>query len=135
MTTDKIEDAIASAAIAQGLKASAEAMRQAAIDLAGSTMTPDQLISVPGKGTLAPRDYINSLRNLIPTAFSPATDKPASDERQTGETLTAFMRRQIESGRKQARMPDDWHQVRSRYAAGSTTAAHMDERQRAAQAK
>jgi hypothetical protein len=113
--TDQIEDAIASAALKQGLKASAAAMRQVAVDLAGSTMTADHLISVPGKGSISPRDYVNSLRNLMPTAFTPITDKPAtSDERRSGETLTSFMKRTIEASRKQHRLPDDWQQVRSR---------------------
>jgi hypothetical protein len=54
LMTDQIEDAIASAALKQGLKASAAAMKQAAIDLAGSTMTADQLISVRGTPVTSP---------------------------------------------------------------------------------
>jgi hypothetical protein len=128
LMTDQIEDVIASAALKQGLKASAAAMKQAAIDLAGSTMTADQLISVPGKGSISPRDYVNSLRNLMPEGFTPVTDKPAtSDERRSGETLTDFMRRQVEATRKKAPLPDDFEQIRNRYAVGSLTRTMMDQ--------
>ena len=123
--TDQIEDVIASAALKQGLKASAAAMKQAAIDLAGSTMTADQLISVPGKGSISPRDYVNSLRNLMPEGFTPVTDRPAtSDERRSGETLTDFMRRQVAAGRKRS-FPDGWEQLRAR--ATGLTKLCMDE--------
>lgn len=127
--TDPIEDLIASEAVRQGLKMNADAMRTAAMDLAGSAMTKDKLIHMPGKGSISPRDYVNSLRDLMPTAFTTVvTDKTtAPDERRTGETLTAYMRRQIGTGRKQIPLPDDFDQVRSRYAASTLTVKMMDE--------
>jgi hypothetical protein len=123
--TNQIEDAIASAALKLDLKASAAVMKQVAVDLAGSTMTADHLISVPGKGSISPRDYVNSLRNLMPEGFAPIADKPAtSDERRPGETMTDHMRRLVAAGRKRS-FPSDWGQIRER--ATGLTRACMDE--------
>lgn len=120
-----IEDLIASEAVRQGLKINAEGMRRAAIDIAGGTLTADRLIAMPGRGSISAADFVRSLRNAMPEGFAPVTDKPAtSDERRSGETLTAFMRRQVEAGRKQLQLPDDWEQVRSRYT--GLTASMMD---------
>ncbi|UPK32145.1 hypothetical protein IVB18_28045 [Bradyrhizobium sp. 186] len=138
--TDDLEGLIVKEANRQGHQPNQDAIRQAGIDLAGAAMTSQGLIHMPGRGSISPADFVRSLRNTMPAAFSPVTDdKPAttSDERRSGETLTAHMRRLIEAGRKQTRMPDDWNSVRQRYGADTTTAAHMHEieRLRAAKAK
>lgn len=135
-----LEDLIVKEARQQGHQPDQRAVMQAGIDLAGAILTAEGLIHLPGRGVIAPADFVRSLRSTMPAAFSPVTDdKPAttSNERRSGETRTAHMRRLIEAGRKQPRMPDDWDSVRQRYAAGTTTAAHMQEieRQRAAKAK
>jgi hypothetical protein len=102
----------------QGFQPNADAMRQAAIDLAGSTLTDQGLIAMPGKGAISLKDFVCSLRGLMPTAFgSLSDDKPAGN-------MTTDMRREIGTSRKQP-LPDDWDQVRSRMI--GTTATMMDE--------
>lgn len=126
--TDTLEDLIVKEAQRLGLKPNVEAMRQAAIDLAGSSLTTQNLINLPGKGSISPADFVRSLRSFMPTAFSDLDDKPSpSVEKPVGKTLTQFMREQIDAGRKQAPTPDDWQQVRSKYAAGTLTAKMMDQ--------
>jgi hypothetical protein len=123
--TDHLEDLILTEARRQGIKASEAAVRQAACDLAGSNLIAQGLIAMPGKGTISTADFVRSLRNHMPQAFVPVTDKPATpEERRSGETLTDFMRRQVEAGRKRP-LPDDWDQIRSR--ASGLTARSMDE--------
>jgi hypothetical protein len=124
MMTD-LEDLIMSEAHRQGVKASEAAVRQASTDLAGSTLIAQGLIAMPGKGTISTADFVRSLRNQMPQAFVPVTDKPAtSEERRTGETLTSYMRRQVEAGPKRP-LPEDWDQVRTRVS--GLTARMMDE--------
>jgi hypothetical protein len=123
--SNTIEDLIASEAVRQGVKINVEGMRRAVIDIAGSTLTADRMIAMPGKGSISPADFVRSLRTAMPEGFAPVTDKPASShEQRPGETLTAFMRRQVEAGRRQPQLPDDWDQVRSRYT--GLTASMMD---------
>jgi hypothetical protein len=109
-----IENLVMKEACQLGLRPNADAVRRAGIDLAGSVMTTDGLIAMPGKGSIHPADFVRSLRNAMPESFAAIADKPAtSDERQSGETLTDFMRRQVEAGRKRG-LPADWDQIRSR---------------------
>ncbi len=120
-----IEDLILKEARRQGVMPNADAVRQAGIDLAGAVLTGDGLISLPGRGAISPADFTRSLRRAMPNGFVSIADRPAtSDERRSGETMTDFMRRQVEAGRKQLQLPDDWEQVRSRYI--GLTASMMD---------
>jgi hypothetical protein len=100
-------------------------VRQAGIDLAGSSLTAQGLIAMPGKGTLSTADFVRSLRNTMPQAFVPVIDKPATSEgRRSGETLTSYMRREVESGLKRP-LPEDWDQIRTKVT--GLTARMMDE--------
>jgi hypothetical protein len=123
--TDHLEDLILAEARRQGYRPNAEAMRQAAIDLAGSTLNGQNLITMPGRGSISPADFVRSLRSLMPSAFSKVGEKP-SDDKPAGKTLTEFMREQIEGSRKQIPLPDDFDRVRNRYAVGSLTRTMMD---------
>lgn len=125
-----LESLIVSEARRQGHQPDRHAIMQAAIDLAGATMTNQGLINLPGRGSISPADFVRSLRHTMPAAFTPVSEDKqttATDERRLGETLTAQMRRVVEASRKPARMPDDWQDVRSRYAEDTTTAKHMAE--------
>lgn len=132
--TDHLEDLILTEARRQGYQPNVEAMRKAAVDLCGSSLTGQNLIHMPGKGSISPADFVHSLRNQMPEGFGSLND----DDQTTKATgnLTERMRAEIAANRKQS-MPADWNQVRSRYAAGSVTAEYMDEikRQRAANGK
>ncbi|MEY9427029.1 hypothetical protein ABH975_002344 [Bradyrhizobium ottawaense] len=125
-----LESLIVTEARRQGHQPDQHAVMQAGIDLAGATMTNQGLINMPGRGCISPADFVRSLRNTMPAAFTPVSDdkaKTAADERRSGETLTAHMTRLVEASRKPARMPDDWQDVRGRYADDTTTAKHMAE--------
>lgn len=127
-----LESLIVAEARRQGHQPDQHAVMQAGIDLAGATMTSQGLINMPGRGSISPADFVRSLRNTMPAAFTPVSvsgDRAttATEERRSGETLTAHMRRLVEASRKPARMPDDWQEVRARYAADSETAKHIAE--------
>ncbi|WP_409188487.1 hypothetical protein [Bradyrhizobium sp. RDM4] len=131
-----IESLIMTEAHRQGCQPDQHAVRQAGIDLAGAVLTNQGLINMPGRGSISPADFVRSLRNTMPAAFTPMSDDKATtatDERRSGETLTAHMRRLVEASRKPVRQPGDWQDVRSRYGDGTVTAMHMEERRRAAQ--
>jgi hypothetical protein len=121
-----LESLVVEAARKQGFGATADAVRQATVDLAGAVLTPQGLVMVPGKGALAPADYARALRAAIPTAFRPL-DAARSDDRPANNlNLTEQMRAAVAASRKQA-LPADWDVVRERYPTGSVTRKHMDE--------
>lgn len=125
-----LESLIVTEARRQGHQPNQDAIRQAGIDLAGAAMTSQGLIHLPGRGAISPADFVRALRNTMPAAFTPVTDDTlttTAEERRSGETLTAHMRRLVEANRKPARMPDDWQEVRGRYGDETTTAKHMAE--------
>ncbi|UQR64296.1 hypothetical protein LRP30_02960 [Bradyrhizobium sp. C-145] len=127
--TDNLEDLILLEARRQGYQPNAAAMMRAAIDLAGSFMTTQNLISMPGKGSISPADFVRSLRAQMPDAFGNLVDTSLhTGMRPVEQTLTQSMREEIAAGRKQSLMPDDWRQVRAKYASGTLTAKMMDER-------
>jgi hypothetical protein len=80
----------------QGVKPNADAVRQAGIDLAGSALTEQGLILMPGKGAISPADFVRSLRNRLPEAFGSIDDKPAGKPAK----LTERMRAEIAASRK-----------------------------------
>lgn len=123
-----IESLVMTEAHRQGFQPDQHAVRQAGVDLAGAVLTNQGLINMPGRGCISPADFVRSLRNTMPAAFTPVSDDKqttATDERRSGETLTAHMTRLVEASRKPARMPDDWQQVRARYGDNTTTSKHM----------
>lgn len=61
-----------------------------------------------------------SKRLFVPQGNDQTHDRPVGN-------LTAAMMAEIAASRKPSRMPDDWSDVRGRYAADSTTVAHMIE--------
>lgn len=61
-----------------------------------------------------------SKRLFVTQADDQTDDRPVRN-------VTAAMMAEIAAGRKQTQMPDDWQDVRGRYAADSTTVAHMIE--------
>ncbi|MET4320342.1 hypothetical protein [Bradyrhizobium sp. RT5a] len=124
--TDQLEDLIAAEAVRQGLKASAEAMRAAVIDLAGSRMTEDRLIHIPGRGSISPADFVRDLHGRTPNAFASLTHE-RKVETMTGN-LTERMRQEVAATRRQRELPSDWLAVRSN--ATGITAQHMAERER-----
>lgn len=121
--TDDIESLIVKEAGRQGLKLNEAVVRQAAIDLAGGSLTAQGLIHLPGRGSISPADFTRSLRAQMPEGFSTLDDKPAIEPTAN---LTESMRREVAASRKQL-LPSDWQSVRARYANGTTTAAMMDE--------
>ncbi|MBR0789895.1 hypothetical protein JQ631_12490 [Bradyrhizobium manausense] len=89
MTTDEIEDAVVSAARARGYALNSATMATVAIDLAGSSLSGDQ-ITVPGKGSLSVQDYLRDLHDRAPSGFSrlQQPDKPDSER-----TITEMRRK------------------------------------------
>jgi hypothetical protein len=57
---------------------------------------------------------------------------PADAYQPQRGNLTEQMRAEIAARRQKKAMPEDWNQVRSRFAPDSITAQHMDARHRAA---
>lgn len=82
MTTDAIEDAIVSAARAEGYSINSATMTTVAIDLAGSTLVSD-MIEVPGKGTLSVQDYLYDLHSRAPSGFSRLQQPDRPDAERT----------------------------------------------------
>lgn len=96
--TDHLESLILKEANRQGIQPNADAMRKAAIELAGAALTSDGLIHLPNIGAIAPADYIRSLRSQTPEAFSDLThDAPVKSIGYTG--LTAKYTAEIAASR------------------------------------
>ena len=119
-----IESLIVKEANRQGVMPNETVVRQASIDLAGASLTPQGLINLPGRGAISPADFTRSLRATMPGCFSPLDAEPVA---KPTTTLTERYKSEIEANRRKQSAPDDWHSVRSRYADGSITASHMDE--------
>ncbi|MGY2902944.1 hypothetical protein [Bradyrhizobium sp. URHC0002] len=124
--TDHLETLILSEANRLDIQPNADAMRKAAIDLAGSVMTSDGLISIPGLGSISAGDFVRSLHGQMPEAFQ-ALDAKSPAARSTGN-LTRDMKAEIAANRRQRALPSDWLAVRSK--ATGTTAQHLAERER-----
>jgi len=124
--TDHLETVILSEANRQGIQPNADAMRKAAVDLAGSVMTSDGLISIPGLGSISAGDFVRSLHGQMPESFA-AVDSKTSATKSSGN-MTADMKAEIAAGRRQRTLPSDWLAVRSK--ATGTTAQHLAERER-----
>jgi hypothetical protein len=76
------------------------------------------------------KPLIDELRALYADPESKRLFVARGDEQTLGRpvgNLTASMRAEVAANRKPGRMPDDWQEVRGRYAADSTTAKHMAE--------
>ncbi|MGN8547204.1 hypothetical protein ACQPTN_21385 [Bradyrhizobium sp. 13971] len=113
-----LEDLFVREARRQGYQPDQRAMRQAAVDLAGSSLTGEGLVAMPGRGSISPADLVRSLRNQMPESFESVDDEPRTD------TLTERWRREVAAGRKQA-SPTDWSDIRSRMT--GVTGRFMDE--------
>ncbi|WP_407155077.1 hypothetical protein [Bradyrhizobium sp. STM 3557] len=120
-----LESLVVEAAKQQGYGVTADAIRQAAADLAGAVLTPQGLIMLPGKGALAAADYARALRAAMPSAFRPLDTGRHGDRPSGNVTMTEQMRAAVAASRRQA-LPGDFNAVRERYAAGTRTRAHMD---------
>jgi hypothetical protein len=119
--TTRLEDLFVAECRRQGHQPSADAVRQAAVELCGSAITTEGLIRIPGKGTISPVDFVRSLRNHVPEAFG----KIDVEQPQHGN-LTERMRLEVAASRNPS-VPADWQQVRKRYATDSLTGRMMDE--------
>jgi hypothetical protein len=117
MPADALEDMFVAECRRQGLQPSADAMRQAAVDLCGSAVTNGGLIAMPGKGSISPADFVRSLRNHMPESFGSLNDKSQA------VSLTERMRREIAANPNRS-LPADWSDVRSRMT--GLTARMMD---------
>lgn len=125
--TDHLEALIQTEAHRQGYQPNAEAMMQAAVDLAGSSLTNQGLIHMPGRGSISPADFVRDLQGRMPGAFACLADQRRSGIETKGN-LTEQMREEVAAGRRQQGLPSDWLAVRSK--ATGATAAHMAERER-----
>lgn len=125
MMTDHLENLILSEAKRLGLQPNAEAMRQAALDLAGSVLTDFSMIHMPGLGSIAPADFVRDLRSRMPSAFA-----GLDNERKVEVTgnMTHRMREEVAASRRNRALPTDWLTVRSKVE--GITAEHMAERER-----
>lgn len=75
---------------------------------------------------------IDELRAIYSDAESKRLFVTQGDDRTNDRpvgNLTASMMAEVSAGRKPARMPDDWQDVRSRYAADSVTGRMLRERE------
>lgn len=103
--SDLLEDMILTEAHRQGIQPNVEAMRLAAVDLAGASLTAQNLIYLPGKGSISPADYVRSLHAQAPERFSNLGDKPVQSTGHTGLTaryiaeLSASKRKPIDASR------------------------------------
>ncbi|MCK1702593.1 hypothetical protein IVA86_14420 [Bradyrhizobium sp. 146] len=123
--TDHLEAMIQTEARQQGYQPNAEAMMQAAVDLAGSVLTDQGLIHLPGRGSISPADFVRDLHGRMPSAFASLADERRA-ETKTGN-LTEQMRQEVAASRRQRMLPRDWLAVRSKST--GTTAEHMAERE------
>lgn len=106
MAIDALEDAVASAAVSQGFKASAESMTQAAIQLAGSTLA-NGLIVIPGKGSISPADFVRDLPDelvaspmvhlnmLVPKVLLDQIDEAAQRDDPSAPNRSSWARRAL----------------------------------------
>ena len=111
---DPLESLILEEARRQGFTINAEAMRRAAVDLVGSAVTDAGLITMPNKCVISRSDFVRTLRTAMPDGFTTITDRSDSDVRRPGETMTAYMKRVNEAGRKQKDLPSNWQALKSR---------------------
>ncbi|MCK1757674.1 hypothetical protein IVA78_21220 [Bradyrhizobium sp. 137] len=95
MSTEKIEDAVISAARARGFQINSAVMQTVAIDLAGSSLD-GAMITIPNKGTLSIKDYLADLHARAPSGFSrlqqpakPEDERTVSQMRRRRPTITA----------------------------------------------
>ncbi|GMO36657.1 hypothetical protein [Bradyrhizobium ottawaense] len=123
--SDHLESLILTEARRQNLLPNADAVRQAAIDLAGASLTPQNLIHLPGIGSISPADYIRSLRDQMPEGFCSIDSE--SHTAKPSNSLTERYRAEIAASRKQS--PIDL----ARYT--GVTRQHLEERYGAAKAK
>lgn len=123
--TDHLENLILSEAKRLGFQPNADAMRQAAIDLAGGALTSQNMIHMPGLGSIAPADFVRDLRSRMPSAFAGLDDRKA--ETKPGN-LTSQMREEVAASRRERALPSDWSEIRSKVT--GISAEHMDQRQR-----
>lgn len=123
---DPLETLILTEARKLGCQPNSDAMRQATIHLAGATLTDQGLIHLPNVGSIAPADFIRSLRNQTPESFATLGDKPPATK--SSGNLSADMKAEVAANRRQRALPRDWLAVRSN--ATGTTAQHMAERER-----
>lgn len=121
-----LETLIVKEAERQGRRANQDAIRQAGVDLAGGSMTPQGLINLPGRGCISPADFVRDLHNRMPEAFAIVADEGTSEA--TACNLTERMRQEVAATRRQRALPSDWLAVRSK--ATGITAQHMAERER-----
>ncbi|MCK1658542.1 hypothetical protein [Bradyrhizobium sp. 151] len=126
--SDHLESLILTEARRQNLQPNADAVRQAAIDLAGASLTSQNLIHLPGKGSISPADYIRSLRDQMPEGFG-SIDNKAPSARDAGN-LTERYRAEIAASRKQSRITEA---DLARFS--GVTRQHLEERYGAAKAK
>jgi hypothetical protein len=123
---DPLETLILTEARKQGCQPNTDAMRQATIHLAGATLNDQGLIHLPNVGSIAPADFIRSLRSQAPESFAALSDKPPVTK--SSGNLTADMKAEVAANRRQRALPSDWWAVRSNTT--GTTAQHMAERER-----
>ncbi|MCK1410192.1 hypothetical protein [Bradyrhizobium sp. 76] len=80
--TNAIEDAVVSAAHANGFQINSATMSVVAIDLAGSSLD-GAMITIPNKGTLSIRDYLADLHARAPSGFSRLQQPDQPDDERT----------------------------------------------------
>ncbi|MGY3511282.1 hypothetical protein [Bradyrhizobium lupini] len=124
--SDHLESLILTEARRQNLLPNADAVRQAAIDLAGASLTPQNLIHLPGKGSISPADYIRSLRDQMPEGFIDSAGPTA----KAAGNLTEQYRAEIAASRKHSRITEA---DLARYS--GVTRQHLEERYGAPKAK
>lgn len=126
--SDHLESLILTEARRQNLRPNADAVRQAAIDLAGASLTPQKLIHLPGKGSISAADYIRSLRDQMPGGFGSIDSE--SPTAKPSDSLTERYKTEIAASRKQSPITEA---DLARYT--GLTRKYMEERYRAAQGK
>jgi hypothetical protein len=102
---NELEELVVKEADRLGHQLGCDAVRQAAIDLAGASLTECGLIVLPGLGSISPADFVRSLRARIPDAFKAAEERPSGN-------LTERMRAEVAAGRRS--LPADWNDVYKR---------------------
>ncbi|MET4324447.1 hypothetical protein ABIB80_000252 [Bradyrhizobium sp. i1.15.2] len=90
---------------------------------------------VLGHGTVSHngKPLIDELRALYADPESNRLFSQDNDQTTTNKpvgNLTASMTAEVKASRRQVRAPDDWHEVRRRYAADSMTGKMLRERER-----
>lgn len=100
-----LEDLVLKEANRQGYQPGQDAIRQAAIDLAGASLVEGGLIALPGLGSITPADFVRSLRKQMPDAFKTAGE-------QAKGNLTQRMQAELAARRRS--LPADWDSVYKR---------------------